>query len=137
MPSLPLAIAEQRFAQAWIGRLATVRPDGGPHAVPVCFALHERRIYTAVDAKPKATRALQRLANVAATGRASLLVDHYEEDWSRLWWVRLDGTGRVEDDGDTRERALGLLAAKDEQYRQQIPVGPAVVIEVTTWRAWP
>ena len=61
-------------------------------------------------------------------------MDHYEEDWARLWWVRLDGTGRVEEGGETRERALGLLAAKYEQYRQQMPAGPAVVIEVTTWR---
>jgi PPOX class probable F420-dependent enzyme len=77
MPSLPPAIAEDRLAHARIGRLATVTPAGRPHIVPVCFALHDRRIVTAVDAKPKATTELARLENVRATGRASLLVDHY------------------------------------------------------------
>ena len=87
----------QRLAQARVGRLATVTADGRPHVVPVCFALAGGRIYTAVDAKPKSTRALQRLDNVRATGRASLLVDHYEEDWSQLWWVRVDGPAEVID----------------------------------------
>jgi PPOX class probable F420-dependent enzyme len=127
----------RRVAEARVGRLATVTPSGLPHIVPCCFVLEGDTVYSAVDHKPKSTFDLVRLENLRATGVASLLVDHYEEDWSRLWWVRLDGTGRVEDDGDTRERALGLLAAKYEQYRQQIPVGPAVVIEVTTWRPWP
>ena len=91
MPSLPPAIAEERLALARIGRLATVTPAGRPHIVPVCFTLHDGRIVTAVDAKPKSTTALARLDNVRATGRASLLVDHYDEDWTRLWWVRVDG----------------------------------------------
>ena len=91
MPSLPPAIAEERFAAARAGHLATVTADGEPHVVVVCFVLHEGVVYTAVDAKPKARRDLKRLENVRATGRASLLVDHYEEDWSQLWWVRVDG----------------------------------------------
>jgi PPOX class probable F420-dependent enzyme len=132
MPSLPLAIAEQRFAQARIGRLATVRPDGGPHAVPVCFALHERRIYTAVDAKPKATRALQRLENVRAHGRASLLVDHYDEDWAQLWWVRVDGAAAIEES----DAGLDALAAKYAQYRDQRPAGPLIAITPERWRSW-
>jgi len=127
----------RRVAEARVGRLATVTPSGLPHIVPCCFVLEGDTVYSAVDHKPKSTFDLVRLENLRATGVVSLLVDHYDEDWSRLWWVRLDGTGRVEEGGDTRERALGLLAAKYEQYRQQIPAGPAVVIEVTTWRAWP
>jgi PPOX class probable F420-dependent enzyme len=127
----------RRVAEARVGRLATVTPNGLPHIVPCCFVLEGDTVYSAVDHKPKSTFDLARLDNLRATGLASLLVDHYDEDWARLWWVRLDGTGRVEEGGETRERALGLLAAKYEQYRRQMPAGPAVVIEITTWRAWP
>jgi PPOX class probable F420-dependent enzyme len=132
MPSLPPAIAEERLAHARIGRLATVTPAGRPHIVPVCFALHDRRIVTAVDAKPKATTELARLENVRATGRASLLVDHYEEDWSGLWWVRVDGSAEVIES----ETAIDALAAKYEQYQAQRPAGPVITIAPERWRSW-
>jgi PPOX class probable F420-dependent enzyme len=132
MPSWPRDTAEQRLAAARVGRLATVTPRGRPHVVPVCFALHEGRIFTAVDAKPKATSALARLENVRATGRASLLVDHYEEDWSSLWWVRVDGAAEVlQSDG-----ALDALAAKYPQYRAERPAGPLIAIAPERWRSW-
>jgi PPOX class probable F420-dependent enzyme len=132
MPSLPPAIAEERFAQARVGRLATVTALGRPHLVPVCFVLHEDRIYTAVDAKPKATTALARLENIRATGRAGLLVDHYEEDWSSLWWVRVDGVAEIVES----DRALDALAAKYEQYRATRPAGPLIAITPERWRSW-
>ncbi len=132
MPSLPPAIAEERLALARVGRLATVTPAGRPHIVPVCFALHDRRIVTAVDAKPKETRKLARLENVRATGRASLLVDHYEEDWTRLWWVRVDGPAAVVDD----DAAVEALVAKYEQYRAERPAGPVIAIAPERWRSW-
>ncbi len=132
MPSWPPAIAEERLASARVGRLATVTAEGRPHVVPVCFALRDGRIYTAVDAKPKRTAALARLDNVRATGRASLLVDHYEEDWSRLWWVRADGTAEVVDS----EAAIDALAAKYEQYRAARPAGPVIAIAPDRWRSW-
>jgi PPOX class probable F420-dependent enzyme len=133
MASSPPATAEQRLAQARVGRLATVTADGRPHVVPVCFALAGGRIYTAVDGKPKSTRALRRLENVRATGRASLLADHYEEDWSQLWWVRVDGAAAVIDADDV---ALDALAAKYEQYRAARPAGPVIAITPERWRAW-
>ena len=133
MPSLPHATAEERLAQARIGRLATVTPEGRPHVVPVCFALHDGRIYTAVDAKPKATRALQRLENVRAHGRASLLVDHYDdEDWTQLWWVRVEGPAEVLQSAP----AIDALAAKYEQYREARPDGPVIAIAPERWRSW-
>jgi PPOX class probable F420-dependent enzyme len=132
MPSLRPATAEGRLAQARIGRLATVTPAGRPHVVPVCFALHDGCIYTAVDAKPKATRALQRLANIRAHGHASLLVDHYAEDWSQLWWVRVDGAATIEEG----EAGLGALAAKYEQYRDAPPAGPVIAIAPERWVSW-
>lgn len=131
----------RRVAEARVGRLGTVTAEGRPHLVPCCFALDTLGdwdvVYSAVDAKPKSTMALRRLANLRATGAASLLVDHYDEDWAALWWVRVDGQGRVVDGGAEREHALDLLAAKYDQYRRQRPGGPVVVVEVTAWRAWP
>jgi PPOX class probable F420-dependent enzyme len=132
MPSSPPAGAEARLAAARVGRLATVGADGRPHVVPVCFALHEGTIVTAVDQKPKSTRALRRLENVRATGRASLLVDHYEEDWSKLWWVRVDGAAEVVES----EAAIDALAAKYEQYRAARPAGPVIALTPAGWRAW-
>ena len=132
MPSSPPATAEERVAQARVGRLAPVTPEGRPHVVPVCFALAGGRIYTAVDAKPKSKRALRRLENVRATGRASLLVDHYEEDWARLWWVRVDGSAEVIES----EAAIDVLAAKYEQYRAARPAGPVIAITPDRWRSW-
>jgi PPOX class probable F420-dependent enzyme len=132
MPSLPPAIAEERVARARIGRLGTVTATGRPHIVPVCFALAGRRIVTAVDAKPKATTELARLENVRATGRASLLVDHYEDDWSELWWVRIDGVAEVV----RSEAAIDALVAKYEQYRDTRPAGPVIAIEPERWQSW-
>ena len=132
MPSLPPAIAEERLGLARIGRLATVTAAGRPHIVPVCFALAGGRIVTAVDAKPKLTSELARLENVRATGRASLLVDHYEEDWSELWWVRVDGVAEVLDS----ESAIDALVAKYDQYRETRPAGPVIAIEPERWRSW-
>jgi PPOX class probable F420-dependent enzyme len=132
MPSWPRDIAEARFAAARVGRLATVTATGRPHIVPVCFALDDGVVYTAVDAKPKATSALARLDNVRASGRASLLVDHYEEDWANLWWVRVDGAAEVVQS----ERGIDALAAKYEHYRAARPDGPVIAITPERWRSW-
>lgn len=126
-----------RVAAARVARLATVTPDGRPHLVPCCFVLDRETIYSAVDGKPKSTLALQRLTNIAANPGASLLVDQYDDDWSGLWWVRVDGNARVASDSNEQEWALQLLAAKYPQYTHSPPPGEVVAIEVTTWRSWP
>jgi len=133
------ATMRRRVGEARVGYLVTVTPTGRPHVVPCCFALLGDAIYSAVDAKPKSTLALRRLANLAANGRAALLVDHYEEDWSALWWVRVDGRGWVlqDEDPDRRRAALAALAAKYEQYRRDPPPGPVVAIDALSWHAWP
>lgn len=119
-----------------VARLATVRPDGGPHVVPIVFAADGSRLFTAVDAKPKRTRCLQRLVNLRADPRCSLLVDHYDSDWSRLWWVRADGTARVLDDPAESDRGLALLAARYPPYSAQPPAGPLIVVNVERWTGW-
>ncbi len=129
--------ARSRFAAARVGRLATVTAQGEPHLVPVVFALVDDVAYTAVDAKPKTTMALQRLANIAATGRASLLVDEYREDWSGLWWVRFDGSAQVLalDSSEVRI-ALEALTRKYPQYVGHPPTGPVIAVRLTRWRSW-
>jgi PPOX class probable F420-dependent enzyme len=130
-------IMRARAATARVGHLATVRPEGGPHVVVCCFALSGDTAYSAVDEKPKSTRQLQRLRNLAAHPEASLLVDHYDDDWSALWWIRLDGTGRLLNRDDEYERAMKLLVDKYQQYEQQEPSGPLIAIDVDHWTAWP
>jgi PPOX class probable F420-dependent enzyme len=116
-----------------VARLATLGPDNRPHVVPICFALDGDTLYTAVDEKPKATRALQRLRDIEANPNVEVLIDHYDEDWSRLWWLKLRGTARVV---ERDERALELLQAKYAQYLERPPVGPFVVIEIERRVEW-
>ena len=126
----------RRFASSAVARLATVRPDGAPHVVPLVFALVDSTVYSAVDAKPKRTSALQRLANVRVEPRCALLVDHYEDDWSRLWWVRADGTAAVVDQPPAAHPGLAALAERHPQYREQPPAGPLLVVTVQQWSGW-
>jgi PPOX class probable F420-dependent enzyme len=130
------ATMRRRLAAARVARLATVRETGEPHLVPCCFAVDGGRIYSVVDAKPKRTQALRRLDNVRANPAVALLVDHYDDDWSTLWWVRVDGRARVSDDADERARAIGVLATKYAQYRAAPPSGPLLVIDIDHWRSW-
>jgi PPOX class probable F420-dependent enzyme len=126
----------RRFAASPIARLATVRPDGGPHVVPMVFALVDDTVYSAVDAKPKRSRGLQRLTNVRADRRCSLLVDHYEDDWRHLWWVRADGRGEVVDEPSAAHPGIGALVQRFSQYRDDPPSGPLLVVTVERWSGW-
>jgi PPOX class probable F420-dependent enzyme len=118
-----------------VAHLATVGADGRPHVVPICFALDGGTLFTAVDEKPKSTRALRRLANIEANPNVEVVIDHWDEDWTRLWWVRLSGVASVVDHD---ARGLELLVAKYEQYRDRPPAGPFVLVTIqrrSEWRA--
>ena len=129
--------ARRRFAAATLAHLATADERGRPHLVPFVFVVRGETIYSAVDAKPKRTTSLRRLANVAANPHVSALVDHYSEDWDSLWWVRADGLGRVLDAAGAEARdALGLLTARYHQHRHQPPGGPVLAIDVERWSGW-
>lgn len=125
------------MAEARVGHLGTVTIDLRPHLVPCCFVLHSETVYSAADAKPKSTLDLRRLQNLRTRSSCSLLVDHYDEDWSKLWWVRVDGVGRIVEDGDERSKALGFLADKYQQYRETLPPGPVLTFDIEQWRMWP
>ena len=127
----------RRLTAARVAHLATADGTGTPHLVPVCFALLGESVYTAVDGKPKSGRPLRRLVNLRANPRCSLLVDHYAEDWSRLWWIRLDGRGLVVDDDAESRRAVDGLVAKYVQYREMRPQGPVVRIDIERCSSWP
>ncbi|HEY5847052.1 MAG TPA: TIGR03668 family PPOX class F420-dependent oxidoreductase [Microlunatus sp.] len=124
----------RRFASSPVARLATVRPDGAPHLVPVVFALAGDTVFTAVDAKPKRTRRLQRLVNVESEPRCSLLVDEYDDDWSQLWWVRADGVAAVLDPAEARA-GLSALVARHPQYTEA-PPGPLLAVRISHWTGW-
>ncbi|HEX4539433.1 MAG TPA: TIGR03668 family PPOX class F420-dependent oxidoreductase [Acidimicrobiales bacterium] len=133
--------AHRRLAEARVARLATADRLGQPHVVPICFALDGDRLYSAVDHKPKRGTRLRRLDNLRANPAASVLADHYEEDWDRLWWVRADGVATVlepEDAqaGEERGRAVALLARKYDQYADRAPGGAVISLALQSWRSW-
>jgi PPOX class probable F420-dependent enzyme len=131
------AEAKDRFADARVARLATADSSSRPHLVPVTFAVDkDNRIYIAIDHKPKTTTNLRRIRNIRENAHVTLLVDHYEEDWRQLWWVRADGQAHILDDERQRERPIEILASKYEQYRETRPAGPVIVIEVERWIGW-
>ena len=127
---------EARLAAARVARLATIDPDGRAHLVPIVFAVEGDTLYSAVDRKPKRSRRLRRIDNARARPDVTVLVDHYDDDWTGLWWIRLRGRARVLDEGEERERALALLRAKYPQYREQPPDGPVLAVDVTEVRQW-
>jgi PPOX class probable F420-dependent enzyme len=122
---------------ARVAHLSTADANGRPHIVPICFALDEQTLYFAVDAKPKRTTNLKRLRNIAANPRVSLLIDHYEDEWDRLWWVRVDGSAHVVTDDAELEQALELLAQRYPQYRATKPSGPVVAVSIDRITGWP
>ena len=132
---MPADEMRSRFASARVARLATLQPDGSPHLVPVTFAVDGDALAFAVDAKPKTTQRLQRIRNIERDPRVSLLVDEYADDWSRLWWVRIDGTAQ-QVEGAVAERWLTRLQAKYEQYQASPPKGPVVEIRIDRWTGW-
>ncbi len=127
------AEARRRAASARSARLATVTLTGEPHLVPIVHAVVGDRIITAIDHKPKRTRDLTRLTNLRANPRCAVLIDHYDDDWSTLWWVRADGSATV---SDGPPPGLDQLISKYEQYASRPPAGPYIDIRVTKWSGW-
>jgi PPOX class probable F420-dependent enzyme len=131
-----IAELRRRFASSPVARLSTVRPDGRPHVVPIVFALVGDTVFSAVDTKRKRSTSLQRLVNVRAEPRCALLVDHYDDDWDRLWWVRADGHGEVVDVPPAGHPGIQALVQRFSQYRNEPPSGPLLVVTVQRWTGW-
>jgi PPOX class probable F420-dependent enzyme len=128
--------ARLRFAAARVATLATVDGGGMPHVVPVTFAVDGDTIVSAVDGKPKSGTVLRRHRNIRANPRVSLLAQHWDEDWSALWWVRADGLAVVTDTPSAVDRAVTLLREKYEQYTTVDVHAPVIEVTVHTWREW-
>ena len=128
-----------RLREARVARLGTADARGQPLVVPVCYAFDGAQLYSAVDAKPKRTRRLRRLVNVEANPQTSLVVDEYDEDWGRLWYVIVDGRAAILTGGDEFSRAVDLLVAKYAQYRTLTldrDAGTLIRISPTRILAW-
>jgi PPOX class probable F420-dependent enzyme len=141
MPTLTPDEAWRRLTAARVAYLATVRPDGRPHIVPIVFAAETdgdvHTIYSIADPKPKTGLDLLRHRNIAANPTVSVLADAYDEAWEQLWWVRADGLGRVVEHGPDRDLTLRLLLAKYPQYTTwATPFGAATVITVDDLTSW-
>jgi PPOX class probable F420-dependent enzyme len=130
------ADALDRLELARVGRFASVTPEGRPHVVAVTFAVIDGHLVHMIDNKPKTTRLLQRLKNVEARPEASLLVDHYDEDWSNLWWVRAEGRVGIENEGIRWQSAREALGYKYAQYRESPPAGPAIFLSIDRLTHW-
>ncbi|MGH7044354.1 MAG: TIGR03668 family PPOX class F420-dependent oxidoreductase [Acetobacteraceae bacterium] len=134
-----LSPQERAFVAAGrVARLATVGPGGTAHVVPVCYALDGGTLYIAIDGKPKRTgRGLQRLRNIAANPAVALVVDRYDEDWSRLGWVMLRGRAEVLEDGAEHAHAQALVRARYPQTRAMrldgLPVIALRIGRVVSW----
>lgn len=126
----------RRIDQVRVATLATLSADGRPHLVPVVFAHHDGNIVTAVDGKPKKRNLLARLENIARDPRVTMLFHYYEEDWSRLWWVRVDGEASVVDEGPEFSRSLTALRDRYTQYGSVALIGPAVIIKIEKTTSW-
>ncbi len=128
--------ARRLFGGERVAVLATVDAGHAPHAVPVTFAGDGDTVWTAVDGKPKHSARLRRHANVRGNPQATLLVQHWDEDWNRLWWVRADGSAVVTEDTQIVDRAVRALRRKYDQYAEVSVGGPVIEITVHTWRGW-
>ncbi|WP_405718124.1 TIGR03668 family PPOX class F420-dependent oxidoreductase [Streptomyces sp. NBC_00046] len=132
---MPEVERRQRFADARVLRLSTADAAGKPHLVPATFAVVGGRVAIAVDHKPKRHSNLKRLRNIQENPAVSLLVDHFDEDWGQLWWVRADGQARVLENVDADELVQALLS-KYDQYRDRRPSGPVIEVQVNRWSGW-
>lgn len=130
--------AKQRLGAARVGRLATASAGAEPHVIPVVFALLGTVVYIVIDEKPKTGRRLLRLRNIAATGRAALLVDHYTEDWDRLWYILARGPASVLSAANpVHAGALASLRDKYPQYRtMRLDEAELIELRPERWTAW-
>ena len=125
---IPVALLNDLLDIWPLAHLTSVTPAGRPHAVPIVFCREGATLYSPIDGKTKQGRGLQREANIAANSQVAVLLDEYPEDWSALWWVRLDGAAQIYvPDSDHAVRLRSRLLAKYPQYSEpgMLPAEPA------------
>ena len=125
--------------------LATASADADPHLMPVVYALHDDAIWIAIDEKPKTTLRLRRLRNIEENARAALLLDHYDDDWSQLWWLLIRGPAEVWWPQTWHARqaaaAIAALRARYPQYKtmtlEERPLLRITPDRITHWSPHP
>ena len=124
-----------RLSETPVGHLATADANGRPHVIPVCFAYDGQHIYSVLDAKPKrgSLTGLRRVRNILANPQVSLVIDHYDEDWTRLWYLLVQGRAELVADGPDPPAAIAVLRDKYPQYRE-MPLDGNPVIRITPER---
>ena len=128
--------ARERFADSPVAVLGTSDADGVSHLVPVTYLVSRDKVFIAIDGKPKRSRDLKRLRNIAANPRVCLLAQRYDDDWTRLWWARADGTAHIVGPDDVPFGVLGGLTERYPWYRTNPPEGPVIVVDVYKWSGW-
>ena len=141
MRSAPvLSAGQRRFVESMrVARLATADASGAPHVVPVCYALLDDNLYVTIDEKPKRAgfRAMKRLRNIEENPGVAVVVDRYDDDWSRLAWVMLRGRAEILDAGDEHDRAQSALRDRYPQYRaMRLEPLPVIALRVARVNAW-
>jgi PPOX class probable F420-dependent enzyme len=133
-----LSNGERRFlAQQRIAHLATADRGAVPHVVPVCFAVAGGTLYITIDEKPKRGTALKRLKNIAENPAAAVIVDRYDEDWTRLGWVMLRGRAEILREGQEHEDAQALLRSRYPQLAaMQIAAHPVIAVRIERTTSW-
>jgi PPOX class probable F420-dependent enzyme len=132
------ARVQKKLKQARVARFATLSAEGQPHLVPICFVYDGKVFYTAIDRKPKSVspERLARVQNIRAMPRVALLIDEYDEDWTRLWYVLIRGKAKLlpKSAEEERARAIRKLRTKYPQYAQGMLADDAPVIRITPER---
>ncbi len=96
----------------------------------------EGRFGVGTVVSPRSISSSRRLRNIHENPRVALLCDHYDDDWTQLWWVRADGAALIADDGPARAAAVEMLVNKYEQYADDVPSGPVIVVDIDSWSGW-
>lgn len=126
----------RRLTSARRAQLATADADGRPHIVPVTYVIEGDAAFIAIDSKPKRSYNLKRLRNITANSAVALLTDVYDDDWTRLWWVRADGTARILTGDADRSHPVELLQGRYSQYVDDVPQGPVIEVAIERWSGW-
>ena len=122
-----------------IGHLATADQNAHPHLIPICYSSDGVSIVSALDQKPKSTgiRNLKRVKNIISNPQVALLIDHYDDDWQKLWYVLISGTATLLEKGEFQKKAIGLLVDKYPQYQDMcISKSPVIRITPTKITSW-
>ena len=133
----PQAAAVVKAAR--VARLATADAGGAPHLIPICFAYDGSCFYSVLDQKPKRAplTGLKRVRNIMSNPKVALVLDHYEEEWDRLWYVLVTGTAELVRGGEEQRQAVALLREKYPQYRDmEIDENPVIKITPSRFTSW-